>query len=279
MPNPRLKQFPLRHRFGYHFTLQEHESAATHFATYLPLIVADQGKTDVVAELVQVHPANDAFEDIVTGTNCHMNSRVNNIKISEYCMIPKEIDEPDCLYWKAIVNFGLGDVDVVAADGTTLLSKLLLTKGADKLMPTYTAGADLENSNLWPSDIDTLDTSQLGEGVSLTPTVLRDHLGGELGPKVRAQVNGPYINRVHKDFPYFKEAWYKVPGRVRRMNAFTGCYLYVGLNTSIASGASQVLSDKLVPHFDDRLTVEEESLDFHYLIEYNEYHDAFDQSP
>jgi len=208
-----------------------------------------------------------------------MNARVNNIKISEYCSIPKEIDEPDLLYWKAIFSFGIGDVDVVAADGTTLISKLAFTKGADKLLPTYIAGSDLEHANLVHADIDTLDTSQLLEGYSLTPQAVKSHQGGELGPKVRALVDGPFINRVHKDFPYFREAWYKTPPRTRRMNAFCGCYLYVGLTQSLVDGASNAVAAALSPRFDDRLTIEEESADFHYLIEYNEFHDFFDQSP
>ncbi len=154
-----------------------------------------------------------------------------------------------------------------------------MTKGADNLMPTYTAAADLEHASLVHADIDTLDTSQLLEGVALTPADIRSHKHGELGPKIRALVQGPYINRVHKDFPYFREAWYNVPGRVRRMNSFTGCYLYVGVNASIPDGEVNTAADRFVPHFDDRITIEEESLDFHYLVEYSEWHDAFDQSP
>lgn len=279
MPNPQLKPFPLRHKFGYHFSLQEFEASHIHLATILPLIVADQGRPDTVAEAVQVHPANDSFEGTVQTPACHMNARINNIKISEYCSIPKEIDEPDALYQKAIMSFGLGDVDVVAADGTTLVAKLKMTKGADNMMPTYTAGADLEHANLVHTDIDTLDTTQTIEGVQLQPSDLTNFKIGELGPKVSAIVQGPFINRVHRDFPYWREAWYKVPGRVRRMNAFSGCYLYVGMNVSIADGVAATSADSMIAHFDDRLTIEEESLDFHYLIEYNEYHDFFDQSP
>jgi len=279
LPNPQLKQFPLRHKFGYNFTLQEFESTHNHTATILPLIVADQGRDDLVAEVVQVHPANDTFEGVVNTPACHMNARINNLKISEYVSIPKDIDEPDNIYYKAIMSLGLGDSDVVAADGTTILSKLALTKGADNIMPTYVAASDLEHSSLVHADIDTLDTSQLLEGVALLPSALRQHLVHELGPKMSAIVQGPYINRVHKDFPYFREAWYKVPPRVKRMNAFSGCFLYVGLNESIVDGLVNTAADKLSPHFDDRLTIEEESLDFHYLIEYNEWHDAFDQSP
>ncbi len=193
-------------------------------------------------------------------------------------MIPKEIDEPDMLYHKAVFSFGLGDVDVVSKDGTTLISKLQFTKGADHLLPTYIAAADLEHSSLVHADIDTLDTSQLLEGLDLVPSTLRAFKYGELGPKIRAMVDGPFINRVHKDFPYFRDAWYQTPARSRRMNAFCGCFLYVAVQTSMPDGTSNAFTGELSPHFDDRLTIDEESLDFHYAIEFNEYNDSFDQN-
>jgi len=277
--NKPLKRFPLRHRFGFHFTLQEFESAHTHLATYLPLIVSDQGRREIDADVIQVNPSNDNFEaSHVQTPACFMNSVVNKMKISEYCSIPPEIDMPDNIYWKALVTFGLGDIDVVATDGTTLAATLLFTKGADNIMPAYQA-FDLEHANLMPADIDTLDTTQILESINMAPNTLRDNLGGELGPKIRKMVDGPYINRVHKDYPYFNEKWYNMPGQVKRMNQFVGCYLYVGMNSSMVDGATTAASNQLITHFDDRLTIEEESLDFHFLVEFNEWNDHFDQSP
>ncbi len=274
-----MKEHPLRHSTGYHFNLQEFESSHIHFATHIPLIVADQGRSESDAEAIQVNPANDAYEDIVNTPACFMNSRVNKIKISEYYMIPKDIDEPDMMYQKAVITFGLGDADIVAADGTTLVSILKFTKGADNLMPTYTAGADLEHANLMPADIDTLDTTQSLEGVALAPDTLRTSRNGELGAKISSMVMGPRLNRVHKDFPYYSSRWFDVPPATRRMNAFCGCYLWVAVNPSLVDAATAAASDHFTPHFDDRLTIEEESLDCHILVEFNEYNDAFDQSP
>ncbi len=207
-----------------------------------------------------------------------MNSRVNKIKITEYYSIPKEIDEPDLLYHKAIMTFGLGDADVVAADGTTLVSILKLTKGADNLMPTYVSAADLEHANLAHADVDTLNGAQTWEGTALTAFALRNARKGELGAKVSSMVMGPRTNRVHKDFPYYRAQWYDVPPATRRMNAFCGCYFWIGLGTSIADGLAANVPD-IITHFDDRLTIEEESMDCHLYIEFNEYNDAFDQSP
>ncbi len=279
MPNKPLKEYPQRHKFAAHFSLQEFEASHTHFATLIPMIVADQGRGEAAAELIQVNPSNDTFEDTVATPACHMNSRVNKVKVSEYYTIPKEIDEPDLVYYKAVITFGLGDADVVAADGTTLLSILSFTKGADNLMPAYTAGADLENANLAPADVDTLDTTQSWEGIPITPEQMWINRKGELGPKISSMVAGPSLSRVHKDYPYLRSQWYDTPPSVRRMNAFCGCYLYVAVNTSLASGAAQAASDNFATHFDDRLTIEEESMDCHIAIEFNEYNDAFDQSP
>ncbi len=279
MPNPRTKEFGLRHRVGFHFAIQEFEASHIHHATMLPLFVADQAKTEALAQAVQVHPANDTFENVVNTPMCFMNSRVNRVRVSEYVMVSPAIDVPDNLYQKAIFSWGLGDSDVVAADGTTLVATLKFTKGADHLLPTYVAGADLEHANLVHADIDTLDTSQTLEGIDLTPSEIYDAKHGELGPKIRAMVDGPFINRVHKDFPAWRDKWYRVPGRVKRMNAFTGCYLYVGMNPSIPDGAANTGVDRIIPHFDDDLTIEEESLQCHFLIEFIEYNDSFDQNP
>ncbi len=279
MPNPRTREYPLRHTFGYHFNLQEFESTHTHDNTILPLMFADQAKTEALADAVQVHPLNDTFETTVQDPACFMNSRVNNIRIQEYCSIPKEIDEPDMLYYKGILSYGIGDADVVSADGTTLNSILRMTKGADKILPTYIAGADLEHASLVAASVDTLDTTQSLEGTDLTPTTveLAKHL--ELGAKVRAMFEGPFTNRVHKDYPYFRDAWYKTPSRTRRMNSFCGCFLYVAVMPSIQDALPAGSTMNFGNHFDDRLTIEEESVDFHYVIHFNEYNDNFDQSP
>ncbi len=278
MPNRMLKQWALRHLFGYHFNLQEHETSHVHTATYLPLIVADQAKTDAIATAVQVNRGSDTYEGIVNTPMCHMNSVINNIKITEYCMISTAADVPDLLYFKAIMSWGLGDVDVAAPDGSTLISKLQMTKGGDHILPTYTAGADLEHANLVHADIDTLDTNQLLEGVALTPVTLRNLQNDELGEKTKAMMDGPFINRVHKDFPYFREAWYRVPGRTKRMGPFQGCFLYVGVNQALADGVANTAAVGINAHFDDDLTIDEEPLNCHYVIEYNEYNDAFDQT-
>ncbi len=195
-------------------------------ATIIPMIVADQGRSESDAEVIQVNPANDTYEDVVGTPACFMNSRVNKIKVSEYYTIPKEIDEPDLIYYKAVLTFGLGDADVVAADGTTILAKLFMTKGADNLMPTYTAGSDLEHASLAPTDIDTLDTTQSWEGITgATQNALSGHRKGELGAKISSMMQGPKLNRVHKDYPYFRSQWYDVLASTRRMGAFCGCYL------------------------------------------------------
>ncbi len=278
MPNPRTKEFSLKHRIGYHFSLQEHEASHVHHSTMLPLFVADQAKTETLAQDLQVHPANDLFEGIVNTPMCFMNSRINKVRIAEYCMIPPPIDVPDAIYWKAVLSFGLGDVDILAADGTSLISILGFTKLADNILPTYVAGTDMEHANLLHADVDNLDTTQSLEGVALQPSQLFDARYGELGPKIRSMVDGPFINRVHKDYPYWVDRWYNVPGRVKRMNAFSGCFLYVGLNPTMADAATAASSDRIVSHFDDDLTIEEESLNCHLVVEYNEYNDSFDQS-
>ncbi len=278
MPNPRLKEFPLKHVFPVHFCLQEFESSHVHNSTLIPLWCADQAKTDVLAQAVQVNPNNDSFEDVVNTPMCFMNSRVNKIRIQEYCRVATGTDLPDQIYHKALFTFGLGDADTVAADGTTILSLLAMTKQADNLLPTYVAGTDLEHASLMHADVDTLDTSQSLEGVGLNEHVLKGRMHGELGPKIRKIVMGPYVNRVHKDYPYYSDRWYNAPPAARRMGPFTGCYLYVAMNPSTPDGAVSTL-EGFSAHFDDELTIEEEDLMFHYRIEFNEYNDAFDQSP
>ncbi len=62
-----MKEHPLRHRFGAHFTLQEFEASHVHQNTVIPMIVADQGRSESDAEAIQVNPSNDAFEDTVVG--------------------------------------------------------------------------------------------------------------------------------------------------------------------------------------------------------------------
>ncbi len=274
-----LKQHPLRHRFGYHFNLQEFETTHLHDQTLLPLYFADQAKTDPLAVAVQVNPSNDTFEGVVVDPACFMNSRVNKIKITEYCSVNKANDVPDCLYYKSIAAWGLGDVDVVATDGTTILSILKMTKGADKLLPTYTAASDLDNACLVPASIDTLDTNQTLEAVDLAPRTLDLQFKQELGAKCKAIMTTVQSNRVHRDYPYYREQWYNTPPKARRMGAFTGCYLYVAVATSIAAGASTSTSASFATHFDTELTIDEGSVDFHYLIEFNEYNDSFDQAP
>ncbi len=174
------------------------------------------------------------------------------------------------------MSWGLGDADVVAADGTTILSILKMTKQGDNLLPTYTAASDLEHAGLLHADVDTLDTTQSLEAIDLHPGELLSAQHGELGPKIRSIVQGPFVNRVHKDFPYFRDSWYKTPPKVRRMNPFVGCYMYVGMSPSVPDGAGSA-QISFSPHFDDDLTVDEESINFHYLLEFNEYNDAFDQ--
>ncbi len=276
MPNPRTKEFPLRHKFAMDFTLQEFETSAADFATMIPLFVADQAKTEALAQAVQTNRANDAYEGIVNTPHCFMNSRVNKIKITEYVSIPPSVDLPDAIYSKAVISWGLGDSDIKDPQGNTLLGKLKFTKAADSIHPTYN-GTDLLDGGFFNADVDGLTTNGHIEQIALSPSTLRDQRESSLGPKIRKMVIGPMMSRVHKDFPYFRERWYDVPGSVKRMNSFTGCFLYVGMNT-VKSAAASAIEVQFSPHFDAELTIDEDSLSFHYLIEYNEYHDSFDYS-
>ncbi len=257
------------------FSLQEFETTHIDDATILPLFAADQAKTEAVAQAVQVNPNNDGFQDVVSTPNCHMNSRINKIKITEYCYIPAAVDVPDMIYSKAIFSWGLGDSDIVAADGSTILATAVFQKNADTISPNY-SGTNLLNAGFMHTEQDGLTADGELETVPLTPIQIRDMRHGELGPKLRKMIIGPYTNRVHKDFPYYSSRWYTVPGSVKRMNAFTGCFLYVGMNETTTKAATGAVN-MMTYHFDGDLTIDEESLSLHYLIEYNEYNDSFDQ--
>ncbi len=275
MPNPPTKEFPLRHRFGVHFNLQEYETSAANYRTGFPLFFADQAKTEALAQAVQVNPANDNYEGIKNSGACFMNSRINKIKISEYVYIPKNYDVPDMIYHKTIVSWGLGDYSIKDPVGGTLLTALGFTQSADTLQPTYTA-QDLESGNLQPADHDGLDTTQQLETTVTIPESLRNALHGKMGAKARAMCIGPFPNRVHKEFPFFSNRWYDVPGRTKRMNAFTGCYLFVAVELALGGGASAADTDRLMIHFQDELTIDEDALSCHYILEFNEYNDSFD---
>ncbi len=279
MPNPRTKEFPLKHRFGCHFSFKEEDTGGVENRTIIPLYFADQAKTDVIADDIQVHPANDAYEGTVISSACFMNSRVNMVKISEYCMIPPAHDVPDMLYQKAVIAFGLGDSDVEDPAGVTLMSKIQFEKTANALLPLFNT-AKLANANLMSTDLTNLTSTQLMEEVTMDPDQLRSEMSsGTLYKKLQAMITGPFTSRVHKDYPYWREQWYKTPPRCRRMLAFTGCYLYVGIQSVVAAGAAATATDLIFPHFDSETTVDENSLSCHFLIEFNEYNDSFDQSP
>ncbi len=276
MPNPRTKEFPLRHRHSYDFTLQEFETSATHFATYLPLFVADQAKTEAVAQGIQVNPSADGHAGEIKSPNCFMNSRINKVRITEYAMIPTAADVPDNIYWKAIVSWGLGDYQVKDPSGVTLLSKLKFEQSADTINPDYT-GVNCENGSIGSAEQDGLTSDAELEDVALTPASLKSEHNLSLGAKINAMVDGPYANRVHKDYPYFRDSWYAVPGRVKRMNAFTGCFLYVGIETA-ADETPAAQAVRFTPHFQSDLTIDENSINLHYVVHFNEYNDSFDQS-
>jgi len=276
MPNPPTKEFPLRHAFAMDFTLQEFEASPANFATIIPLFFADQAKTEALAQAVQVNRANDNYDGIKNSPACFMNSRVNMIKITEYCMVPAANDIPDAMYHKAIITWGLGDHLIEDPSGVSLLTKLKFTKAADTIHPTWT-NVNIEDGGWYHADVDGLTANQEAEAVSLRPDVIQDERDGSLGPKIRSMVIGPFLNRVHKDYPYYSSRWFQIPGRTKRMNAFTGCFLYVGLNAAKVNAPSAV-SQNFSPHFEGDLTTDERSLAFHYLIEFNEYHDSFDIS-
>ncbi len=278
MPNPRTKEFPLRHKFGISFTLQEYETSAVNYATIIPFFFADQAKTDALAQNVEVNPNNDNYVGTVSDAGLYMNSRVNKIKITEYCMVPTVADVPDVLYAKAIISWGMGDADIKDVAAVTLLSKLGFQLNADTISADY-SGTDMDNAGLLPPDCDGLTTTLILETIDgKTIESLINQRTGTLGPKVKAMMIGPFLNRVHKDFPYFSERWYSVPGRVKRALANTGCFMYVGVNIAKDDSAPAAVENWPAAHFRSDLTIDEESLNCHYLIEFNEYNDAFSQS-
>ncbi len=275
MPNPRTKEFGLRHRFAVNYQLKEYETTPNSFATLIPLFNADQAKTEVIAQAVQVNPVNDTYEGVVETNSLFMNSRVNFIKLTESYKVPEALDVPDVLFHKSIITWGLGDHAILDPQGNTILSKLKFTKAADTIHPTWT-NVDMVGGSDLPAEVDGLTADQEIEGVDLRPDDIRDIMQGSLGAKISKMVDGPFINRSHKDFPYFREDWYRVPGRVKRANAFTGCFMYTGLNDSHA-GAGTV-ENWFSPHINAELTIDEATLFAGLLIEFNEYNDSFDQS-
>ncbi len=276
MPNPRTKEFPLRHKYGVHFSLQEFEATHLDDATMVPMITADQAKTEAIAQAVQVNPVSDTYEGIVISPNCFMNSRVNKIKISEYYTIPNASDVADLLYHKAVISVGLGDADVVDPSGGTILTQLRLQKNADTISANYT-GTDLLNASFLPAECDGLTSTQELESIAHNPSNARNARNDTLGAKVRAMQMGPIPSRVHRDFPYVRSRWYDVPSRVKRMNAFCGCFLYLGLEEAVPVAGGSVINT-WGSHFESELTTDEASLNCHLLFEFNEYNDSFDQT-
>ncbi len=279
MPNPRTKEYPIRHLTGFHFQLLEEDTGDTDAATVLPLFFADQAKDEDAAEAIHTNPLNDDFISQSALSGIHMNSRVNNIHIREYVMIPAAYDVPDMLYNKMVISWGIDDVNKQDATGATILTNLGFQKNADNVSPNYT-GTDLPLTNIWPADCEGLTTDTQGEPVTLQPAnLIFSREQSNLSPLVRAMASPMGTSRVHKDYPYYSDRWYKSPARCRRANPFTGCFLYVGVNKVLADGATQALSQFLRPHFDTDSTIDEPALSCHYTVEFNEYNDAFDQSP
>ncbi len=279
MPNPRTKEYPLRHLCGYHFQLLEEDTGATDQGTMFPMFFADQAKDEDAAEAIHCHPLNDDFISVTDNAGLHMNSRVNNIHVREYIMIPPAYDVPDMLYNKMVVSWGLNDHSILDAAGATILTALGFQKNADTLSPNY-SGVDLPLANLWPADCDGLTADTQGEAMNKSPANLRfarEH--GNLSGKIKSMTSPVFTSRVHKDLPFYSDRWVKSPPNCRRAGAFTGCWLYVGINKVIADGATQSTSIIFSPHFDTDSTIDEPALSCHYTVEFNEYNDAFDQSP
>ncbi len=270
-----MKEFALRHRFAYDFSLKAETSAANH-STYLPLNFADQAKTESIAQAVQVNRQNDSYEGIVSTPACFMNSRVNNVKITEYTRVIAASDIPDIMISKALVTFGMSDHQIIDPAGNTILSALGFEKAADTLNPSYNA-TKLAQAGFCHADQDGLTTTQVLEGVTLRPQTLMDTRDGSLGPKIRKMMIGPTYNRLTKDFPWFNSDWYKLPSSGKRMLAFTGCFLYLGMETPKDETPSAQESN-FADHFASETTVDENLTSSHFLIEYNEYNDSFDQS-
>lgn len=276
MPNPMTKEFGLRHKIVYSFGLRQRETSSTHFATMLPLFFADQAKNEAAAQAIQVNRANDNYEGVVSTPACFMNSRINKIKVTEYVRINSDYDLPDCHYEQAVISMGLGDVDIKDPQGNTLLSKLKLTQAADTLHPTW-SNTNINKGCFCHADVDGLTTDQELETVALRPSTLREQRDGSLGPKVRKVVAGPGSVFVHKDFPRKRAVWYDVPGQIKRMNAFTACFLYVGLNQVIDDTPTSQ-QNEWGTVFTSDITLDEDTTDHFYMIEFNEYNDSFDQN-
>ncbi len=277
MPNPPTKEFGLRHKFGISFSLQEFETTPADFGTMIPLWIADQAKTEALAQAVQVNRVNDTYEGVVATPNVFMNSRVNMIHVTEYASVAPVADLPDMFYEKAVITWGMGDADVVAPNGTTLLATLFFEKAADTLNPIYN-GVNILNGGFLSSEVDGLTGDGELEQVAVSPTSLRAAKDGVLGPKVRSMVQGPFRSRLHKDFPFYRDRWYDSPPAAKRANAFTGCWLYVGTNVAKDETPTAV-QNQFAAHFEGELTIDETTTNHHFMIEFNEYNDSFDIAP
>ena len=276
MPNPQTKEFPLRHKFAYDFALREYETSYDDHSVCLPLWMADQAKDEATAMDVQVNRQNDNYEGLVNTPAIYMNSRVNMLKLTEYYYVDKDYDLPDVLFQKSLITFGLGDSDKKDPQGNTILTALGFTKAADTIHPTWT-GTKLASGSFCHADVDGLTTNQQLEQHGVSAQTLDDNKDGSLGPLVQKMVAGPAFTRVHKDFPYFRAQWYDTPSSAKRANAFTGCFLHCGLNT-VADSTPTLQNTAFRPHFDTDLTIDEDAINCHILVEFNEYNDAFDQS-
>ncbi len=275
MPNPRTKEFGLKHRFAYDFMLRQEQASPVDFATVISLFFADHAKTESIAQDLQVNRANDSYEGVVNTPACFMNSRVNKIKITEYIRVAQALDVPDALLWKSMFSFNFSDVDILDPAGVSILTALGFQKNADTLSANY-SGTDMKDGSFCHADQDGLTSNAHLETVVTRPSFLRDAREGSLGPAVRKVMIGPMMTRCHKDFPIFSERWYNVPGMVKRMNAFAGCFMHYGLNavkTAVATAAEPFFSNV----FDSELTGDEDSLAVHIAIEFNEFNDSFDQ--
>lgn len=274
MPNPMTKQFPLRHKFAYAFSLQQQEVTPSDFGTILPLFMADQAKTEAIAQGIQVNPVNDNYESIVNTPACFMNSRVNKLKVTEFVSIDNAWDSPHAMYEQAVISLGLGDYQIKDPQGNLLITKLGIVQSGDLIRPSYN-GTDILNGSFVSPDIDGLTTDQHLEIVAKRPSALRDERNGSLGGVVRGKLAGPGLVRLHKDFPRYRSAWYNNPKHIKRMNAFTGCFLYVGMNAPHTAAASAA-ENFMATTFDNENTNDEPTTNHHYLIEFNEWNDSFD---
>ena len=276
MPTPMQKEFALRHQFNMWVQVKPYSATNVDYATYLPLYFADQAKTEDLAMDVQVNRANDNYENIVNTPACYMNSRIDNIKITEYARKHPLFDNPDAIFYKNLTTFGLGDVDATDPQGNTLISKLKFKKNSDTLGPIYN-GIKFGKASYVHADVDGLTTNQKLEPVDIRPYELLNHRNGSLGPKVKAVSSRPVINRVHADQPFFRERWYETPSKAKRMLAFTGCWLYMGVNKQHDATPSAT-EEWFSPYLDENLTVEEASHVYFIQVEFNEKNDAFQQS-